>query len=102
MSKKHTASKRWLTGSVMMAAATVGLVVGFAGPAAADPATTYVAVGSDTIQDITNALAANVGQGAVGSWDAVNPGDPATPHDIINPKPGCAMTRPNGSTEGVN
>jgi phosphate transport system substrate-binding protein len=76
------------------------MVAGFTGSANADPVNTYVTVGSDTIQDISNALAANVGQGTIGSWDAVNPGDPTNPHDTINPKPGCSMTRPNGSGEG--
>ncbi len=100
MIKKHN-PKRWFTGSLMMAAATVGLVVGVAGPASADPGTTYATVGSDTIQDIMNTFATATGGGNLGSWDAVNPGDPATPHDLINPKPGCSMTRPNGSGEGL-
>ena len=101
MIKKHN-PKRWFTGSVMMAAATVGLVVGFAGPASADPASTYVAVGSDTTQDVMDAFATSIGGGTLGSWDAVNPGDPANPHDTINPKAGCSMTRPNGSGEGLS
>jgi ABC-type phosphate transport system substrate-binding protein len=97
--------KRWaklgLTGGLAVAAA-VGLVVSTAGPAAADPATTYVAVGSDTIQDVMNQFSVIVGGGSVGSWDAVNPGSPTVTHDEINPKSGCSMTRPNGSGEGLS
>jgi ABC-type phosphate transport system substrate-binding protein len=78
------------------------LVVGLAGPASADPGTTYVTVGSDTVQDVENQFAVDFGNGTLGSWDAVNPGDPTHTHDTINPKPGCTMTRPNGSGEGLN
>lgn len=77
------------------------LAVAFAGPANADPSTTYVAVGSDTVQDVENAFSQNIGNGLIGSYDAVNPAD-KTAHDEISPKPGCSMTRPNGSGEGVN
>jgi ABC-type phosphate transport system substrate-binding protein len=76
------------------------LALGLAGPAAADPSTTFVAVGSDTTQDVVDQFAIDAGGGTVGSWDAVNPGNNAA-HDEINPKPGCGMTRPNGSGEGL-
>ena len=95
-------TKRWLRRGAIVTAATIGLMVGGAAPAIADPAATYVAVGSDTIQDIMDQFASNVGGGAVGSWDAVNPGDTTNPHDTINPKAGCSMTRPNGSGEGLS
>jgi hypothetical protein len=77
------------------------LAFGLAAPAAADPTTTYVLVGSDTTQDVMDAFAANVGRGLLGSWDAVNPGT-GIAHEDISPKSGCHMTRPNGSGEGVN
>src|SRR5215475_4696860 len=101
MSNRQGRARTWLSGSVLAAAATVGLVVGLTGSAYADPTTTYVAVGSDTTQDVMDQFAINIGGGIVGSWDAVNPGDPANPHDTINPKPGCSETRPNGSGEGL-
>ena len=79
------------------------LALGLAAPAAADPATTYVAVGSDTTQDVMDQFAGGVGRGTLGSWDAVNPGtNPPVAHEDITPKAGCHMTRPNGSTEGLN
>ncbi|HEY2792199.1 MAG TPA: substrate-binding domain-containing protein [Micromonosporaceae bacterium] len=102
MHTKQSPAKRWLKGGVFAAVATVGLMVGGAAPAFADPATSYVAVGSDTIQDIMNQFATNVGGGTVGSWNAVNPGNPTVAHDIINPKANCSFTRPNGSGEGLN
>jgi phosphate transport system substrate-binding protein len=93
--------KLWLAGGVVTTLAA-GLVVATASPALADPATTYVAVGSDTTQDVMDGLATIIAGGNVGSWDAVNPGTPGAPHDEINPKANCHMTRPNGSTEGLN
>jgi phosphate transport system substrate-binding protein len=78
------------------------LAIGLAGPANADPGTSFVAVGSDTVQDVENQFATDFGNGAIGSWDAVNPATPTATHDEINPKPGCSMSRPNGSGEGVN
>jgi phosphate transport system substrate-binding protein len=49
-----------------------------------------------------NPMAAIVGGGVFGSWDAVNAGTPGVFHDTINPKTGCTMTRPNGSGEGLS
>src|SRR5262245_44656017 len=94
--------KAWLVSGVAVTLATAGLVVATATPANADPATTYVATGSDTTQDVMNPMAAITGGGVFGSWDAVNPGTPGVFHDTINPKSGCSMTRPNGSGEGVS
>ena len=92
MRNAHGSTNRWakagLSGAVALAV-SAGLVVANAGPAAADPATAYVAVGSDTIQDVMDQFALIVGGGAVGSWDAVNPGNPTATHDTINPKAGC-------------
>ena len=68
-------------------AAVTGLTVAFAGPASADPATTYVTVGSDTIQDVMNQFATDEFPGQIGSWDAVNPVT-GTAHEIITPEGG--------------
>src|SRR5262245_13781306 len=99
--KRWARTRLWLTGGIA-ATMAAGLVVATASPAHADPATTYVAVGSDTTQDVMNPMAAIAGGGLLGSWDAVNPSTPGVIHDSINPKTGCGMTRPNGSGEGVN
>ena len=77
------------------------LALGLAGPAAADPSTVFVAVGSDTTQDVMDQFATNRGQGVLGSWDAVNPVT-GVAGEIITPKAGCSMTRPNGSGQGLN
>jgi ABC-type phosphate transport system substrate-binding protein len=83
-------------------AALVGAVaVGLAAPASADPVTTYVSVGSDTTQDVMDQVAKERGNGVVGSWDAINPVTAAA-HEVIVPKGGCSMTRPNGSGEGLS
>jgi phosphate transport system substrate-binding protein len=84
---------------VCAALTTTGLAV--AAPASADPATTYVAVGSDVTQDVLNQFASDEFPAQIGSWNAVNP-TTAVAHEIITPRPGCSMTRPNGSTEGLN
>jgi len=94
-------ARKWLIGGLAAVTTTAGLVVGVAGPASADPVTTLVGVGSDTTQDVMDAVASQVGGGVVGSWDAVNPVDHTTAHELITPKSGCVMTRPNGSGEGV-
>lgn len=85
----------------VVCAGLTALTIAFAGPANADPNTTYVAVGSDTTQDVMDQFAIDEFPGQIGSFDAVNPVT-ATAHEIIVPKPGCSMTRPNGSTEGLN
>ncbi|HEY0804127.1 MAG TPA: hypothetical protein VGD84_03645, partial [Pseudonocardiaceae bacterium] len=86
---------------VAVVAGLTALTIGFASPASADPTTSYVGVGSDTIQDVMNGFAADEPPGLIGSWNAVNPVS-AVAHENITPKPGCNMTRPNGSGEGVN
>ena len=83
-------------------AALVGAVsVGLASPASADPVTNYVAVGSDTTQDVIDQFAKDRSNGVVGSFDAINPVTKAA-HEVIVPRDGCSMTRPNGSGEGLN
>src|SRR5262249_32594978 len=89
----------WLAGGLAVTA-TAALVVGLTSPAAADPPTPPVAPGSDTPQAAMDGFAAGVGGGLVGSWDAVTPVTAAA-HEQIAPKPGCTMTRPNGSGEGL-
>lgn len=92
--------------------ATLGFAsfaVAQAAPALADPTQVYIAVGSDTIQDVMNQYAVDLGGNELGSYNAVNPVT-QTAHEIITPvnsKPGgttvnCSFTRPNGSTEGLN
>lgn len=87
--------------AVVVCAGFIAAGIGLAGPANADPSTSYVAVGSDTIQDVMNQFAADETPGAIGSWDAVNPVS-AVAHEDITPKVGCSMTRPNGSGEGLS
>jgi len=102
MINKQGSVRTWLIGGLAAITVSAGLVIGAAGTANADPVTTLVGVGSDTTQDIVDAIAIQVGGGVVGSWDAVNPVDHVTAHEAIAPKSGCTMTRPNGSGEGVN
>jgi hypothetical protein len=101
MTKKHGRARRWAITGLAVVTATAGLVVGGAVPAFADPTTTLVGVGSDTTQDVMDGIANNIGAGAVGSWDAVNPATQIA-HEGIAPKAGCTETRPNGSGEGLN
>src|SRR5262249_22099091 len=83
-------------------AALVGAVaVGLAAPASADPVTNSVAVGSATTPDVMDEFAKDGGNGVVGSFDAINPVTKAA-HEVIVPRDGCSMTRPNGSGEGLN
>ena len=87
-------------------------------PAFADPTVTYVAVGSDTIQDIDNGFASAEGSNLLGSYNATNPVTQGI-HEVITPAktgsvpaasggptnqlPGesCSFNRPNGSGDGV-
>jgi len=94
-------------GAIAIGFAGVGLAV--SGPAHADPAVNYVAVGSDTIQDVMNGFALLEGN-VLGSYNAVNPVT-AVAHEVITPSKvpfgstapltSCSFTRPNGSTEGA-
>jgi hypothetical protein len=109
--------------------AAVGVtVLGFAGaglagagPALADPGVSYLGVGSNTTQDVMNAYAALLGDGTVGSYDAVTPISGSTYNDPTNPlnveiapakvafgvanptgaQANCDFTRPNGSGAGI-
>jgi hypothetical protein len=99
-----------LKGLVVLSTAMLGFAgfaVAQAAPALADPGVSYVAVGSDTIQDVMNQFSSDAAGNEIGSYNAVNPVTGAT-HEVITPaKAGstpasCSFTRPNGSTEGVN
>ena len=101
--------------ALLAVGATAGLaglgVAMAAGPALADPGVTYIAVGSNTTQNLMDAFATTTG-GLVGSYDAVDPvtGGTATstPPDLINAfvNSGSSQTlesflRPNGSGDGL-
>lgn len=95
----------------LSAAAVAGLTLGLAAPASADPVdpTDYralVAVGSDTIQDVTNGLGEAVlvsSNPILASYDATQPGSsPARFYDNIQTRlGGVEFSRPNGSTDGL-
>jgi len=98
-----------------VAIASVASIVMTQAPAFADPGVTYVAVGSDTIQDFWNGFALQTGNSVFGSYNATNPADNSTAHQVITPVkngittsatqiPGeaCSFNRPNGSGEGSN
>lgn len=83
-----------------------GVIVSQTSPAKADPAVTYVAVGSDTIQDVWNQMTNDLSGNLVGSYNAVNPVT-QTAHEIITPVKAttgtsCSFARPNGSGEGTS
>lgn len=86
--------------TVAVCAVVAGLTLAAAGPVAADPAsppTTVAGSGSDTTQDVLDAIAKNIGEPLAGSWNA-------TGSSLITPKGtgACAnVSRPNGSGAGV-
>jgi hypothetical protein len=122
-------SRRGLLSLATVGAATLGLAgagLVSARPAGADPAVSYVGVGSEATQDVMNAFAAELGGGTVGSYDAVTPvtGDSyvlgasyvGTPEDDVEISPAkvpfgiadvggaqtdCDFTRPHGSGAGI-
>jgi hypothetical protein len=86
-------------------AAVSGVAVAQSAPASADPTVTYVAVGSDTVQDVYNAFATAFGGNLLGSYNATNPVTGAISEEIT-PADGtagvnCSFDRPNGSGAGV-
>lgn len=107
---------RGVTAITVAGAAALAMMPGGVPAAQADPqqlTAPVVAVGSDTIQDVTNALAGvsnNIdytplhsdlasGRLQITSWDAVPPGTSTTV--CISPKaPGASFNRPNGSGSG--
>lgn len=104
-----------------MLAAISGVAFAQAAPAHADPTEQLVAVGSDTIQDVWNAMSLGFGGNLVGSYNATNPATGAINENItptdgwavtnnIVPDPtdshplaagDCSYARPNGSGQGV-
>jgi hypothetical protein len=92
--------------AAVSSAVLAGTVLGIAGPASADPTavTTVAGAGSDTTQDVMDAIAKSISgtSNLIGSWNAVQTGGVA--HGPITPKSTTACTnvsRPNGSGEGV-
>jgi len=81
-----------------------GLALAPVTPAMADPTEVYVAVGSDTTQDIMNQSAIDTAGNTLGSYNAINPVTAAA-HEIITPAKTsgtlCSFARPNGSGEGA-
>ncbi|GII56698.1 hypothetical protein Pth03_50870 [Planotetraspora thailandica] len=109
-------SKRYLAAATasLAAVATAGSLT-FTGAAYADPPAgnfrTFVGVGSDTIQDVMNALAGDSVNGKaypavtgngdhVASYDAVEPGTLSTTSKIQTRVRGKVFARPNGSGNG--
>ena len=80
--------------------------------ALADPAVTYLAVGSDTIQDVSNQFSLDFAGNLLGSFNATNPVSNAVHEVVTAAKTGtsspvvapaqCSFDRPNGSGEGVS
>jgi ABC-type phosphate transport system substrate-binding protein len=94
---------RVIATALAIPALTALLVSGLTAPAQADPASTgatYAGVGSDTTQDVVQAL--SVAVGSFESWNATNPTTGGT-YDNIVPKGNAANTlnRPNGSGNGI-
>ncbi|MET8095014.1 Ig-like domain repeat protein [Streptomyces sp. NPDC005236] len=105
--------------AAMVAAAVVSGTLALASPASADPtpAGTFrklVGVGSDTTQDVLNALAGDTVNGnsytatavqaasgaGVASYDAIEPGTGSTTSNIQTRTGGPSFLRPNGSGKG--
>jgi hypothetical protein len=83
------------------------LTVVYSAPAFADPAVVFVAVGSDTTQDVMNQFSYDIGANELGSYNAVNPvtaviGENITPVVAGSPTTNCSFTRPDGSTQGLD
>jgi hypothetical protein len=97
---------RALLASGVALAGFSGLAFAQVSPAMADPTTTLVAVGSDTVQDVYNQFALDLtGSNLLGSYNAINPVTNAA-QEIITPSDGtsgasCSFQRPNGSGAGV-
>lgn len=111
--------RRMRSSAAFVAAAVVAGGLALATPALADPtpAGTFrqlVGVGSDTTQDVLNALAGDTVNGTsyattavksangagLASYDAIEPGTGSTSSTITTRSGGPAFTRPNGSGNG--
>jgi hypothetical protein len=90
-----------------LALGVAGAALAAAGPASADPAFTFVGVGSDTTENAMDLFAGQTSGGIIGSYDAVNPVTQVA-DEIITPgvagtggaQQNCSFTRPNGSGQG--
>ncbi len=86
--------------------AGVGSLVLQTTPALADPEFTVVAVGSDTVQDVYNQFAADLGGTTMASYNALNPVSQASGDTITainaNSNAACTFPRPNGSGPGTD
>jgi hypothetical protein len=103
-----------LKGLVVVGAVTLGFAgaaIAAAVPASADAGFQFTEVGSDTIQNMMDFFAGQVGGGVIGTYDAVNPltqtaGEIITPELNLATPAGaqqlCSYTRPNGSGQGFN
>lgn len=108
MSKRPVSSR--VKSLMAVGTAVVGfaaLTVVYAGPAFADPAEVFVAVGSDTSQDVMNQFSYDIGANELGSYNAVNPvtaviGENITPVIAGSPTTNCSFTRPDGSGQGLS
>ncbi|MFD5539615.1 Ig-like domain repeat protein [Streptomyces sp. NPDC127079] len=111
--------RRMRSSAAFVAAAVVAGGLALATPALADPTPTgtfrqLVGVGSDTTQDVLNALAGDAVNGTsyaatavksangagIASYDAIEPGTGSTASTIVTRSGGTAFTRPNGSGNG--
>ncbi|GAA3869685.1 Ig-like domain repeat protein [Streptomyces lannensis] len=106
--------RRTRSTAALVAAAVVAGGLALAAPASADPAPAgtfrkLVGVGSDTTQDVLNALAGDASgyapvkapSGAgIASYDAVEPGTGSTTSSIRTRSGGPSFLRPNGSGNG--
>ena len=101
--RKH--KLRGLIAAGVMVAGVSSLVLTQSAPAYADPTEQLVAVGSDTIQDVYNQFALDLGSNSLGSYNATNPVTGAQ-NEIITPVDGtagenCSFARPDGSGPGL-
>ncbi len=78
-------------------------------PASADPAFSFVQVGSDTTENVMDFFTGQIAGGVLASYDAVNPasqnaGEIITPAvastSVAGASTPCSFTRPNGSGQG--
>jgi hypothetical protein len=122
--KSGRSGRRRLVGLAAVGVTVLGFAgagLATAGSALADPGVSYLGVGSNTTQDAMNAYAALLGDGTLGSYDAVTPITGTTYNDPVNPlnveiapakvafgvanptgtQTDCDFTRPNGSGAGV-
>jgi len=91
--------RRRTLAALIVASTLIGLALGPVGRATADPAsfpTVLAGAGSDTTQDVLDAIATNIGPVGgtqeVGAWDAFKPGTNVVTRDDITPKAAVKCT----------